>query len=327
PEQREKAVEFSDLMLLGRKSRITSRPATLVPDEQLAALGGIYAKHPENINARVHEILTPAAKTGEYVSAEDWQARRDKLIQDLRGIVLRNMPVSPRPQMKPGAPGAPYTVGTEPGINVAMMSDIPQGADKVRSVVIYVASPGDTPANSLWSFMKPFPLPQENVALHMLYPRGIGVESWDAERLKRYERDAFILGRTLDDMRLYDILCAIQLALEGPEMKDCREVTLVGEGRQAILAAWAALLDERVTRVVLHSPTTSLADGPYFLTALRFTDLPEVLAALAPRVDLVFLTHEIDSYGFTRGIYSLMGVPQKFRRCMSVTQALNLPVQ
>ncbi|MCE5271698.1 S9 family peptidase, partial [bacterium] len=49
PEQREKAVEFSDRMLFGRNRKITSRPAKLVPDEELAALGGIYGKHPENI--------------------------------------------------------------------------------------------------------------------------------------------------------------------------------------------------------------------------------------------------------------------------------------
>lgn len=325
PPQRERAVAFSDLMLFGRKTKIVSRPVKAVPEEQLGALGGIYGPHPENINAKVHEILLPEVRPAEYTSAGEWQTRREKLIGDLRGIVLRNMPAPVEPRLEPGEPGAPYLLRTEPEIRVAMYSDIPQQSEKIRAAVIYIASPGDTPGNSLWSFMKPFPLPEEGVARHMLYPRGIGVNIWDAETLKRYERDALILGRTLDDMRLYDVLCAIQHALEGPEMKDCREVTLVGQGQQAVLAAYAALLDERVTRVIMHSPTVSHKSGPHFLNVLRFTDLPEVLAALAPRVELVFLTHEIDSFGFARGIYSLCGAPEKFRRCMSVTQAINLP--
>ena len=82
--QRERAVEFSSRMLLGKKNKIASRPVKEVPVEQLGALGGVYAEHPENINARVYEVLVPAAKIGRYESLPAWQTRREALISLLR---------------------------------------------------------------------------------------------------------------------------------------------------------------------------------------------------------------------------------------------------
>ena len=103
------------------------------------------------------------------------------------------------------------------------------------------------------------------------------------------------------------------------------EFSLVGKGESAILAAYAALLDERVTRVVLHSPPTShRRSGPHFLNLLRYTDIPQMLAMLAPRCELVVLTAEYDQLDYTGQIYELMRAKNKFRRAVSVTQALNL---
>ncbi len=44
---------------------------------------------------------------------------------------------------------------------------------------------------------------------------------------------------------------------------------------------------------------------------------------LAPS-ELVFLTHEIDAFGYAREIYSLYGARKSFRKCYTVPQALNL---
>ena len=206
-----------------------------------------------------------------------------------------------------------------------MMSDVPNDPQSDGSAFLYVASTGDTWNNSVWSFMKPFPLKDRFTSKHMLYPRGTGEGCWDAVTLRRYERDALILGRTLDDMRLADILHAVELIASDPSFKPGAGLSLVGRGKQGILAAYAALLDERVTRVVMHSPSITHKQGPHLLNVLRFTDLPEVLALLAPRCEVVFLTDEISDYSFTREIYKLYGAEEKFRRAVSPTQALNLP--
>ena len=46
---------------------------------------------------------------------------------------------------------------------------------------------------------------------------------------------------------------------------------------------YAAATDERVTRVIVEDPPYSHWQGSAMLNALRFIDLPEVAALIAPR--------------------------------------------
>ena len=131
-----------------------------------------------------------------------------------------------------------------------------------------------------------------------------------------------LLGRTLDDMRLYDVLCAVNRVAMDPSFSG-GELTVVGKGVSGLLGAYAALLDERITRVILHTPPLSHKEGPIFLNILRYSDIPQVLAMLAPR-ELVFLTGEIETFSYTKDIYDLYGADKSFRRCYTVPQALNL---
>jgi hypothetical protein len=49
---------------------------------------------------------------------------------------------------------------------------------------------------------------------------------------------------------------------------------------------YAALLDGKVERVVLASPPGSHRQGPSYLGILRYTDIPEVIALMGPKVRL-----------------------------------------
>ncbi|MBW7995668.1 MAG: hypothetical protein FVQ81_03650 [Candidatus Glassbacteria bacterium] len=326
PVQRARGVEFSTRWLLGKTVDIPEeRDVEMVEAELLGALGGINAAHPENINANVYELLLPAAKPSLPSSKQAWETRRAEVMGKLRQVVLRNMPTGLKPVREGSGERDAYLLKTEPGIKVGMYSHLPPAPDGIRAAVIYVASTGDLWSSTTWGFMKPFPLREKATSKHMIYPRGIGAGSWDRNTNIKYKRDAMTLGRTLDDMRLADILCAIEVVASDPANAGIEELTVVGRGASGILGAYAALLDERVTRVVLHSPTASHLDGPHFLNVLRYTDIPETLGMLAPRCELVFLTHDIDNFGLTGKLYEMMGAGGKFRRCVSVTQALNLP--
>jgi len=322
--QRERGLQFSNIWLLGENRVAAEQPIEEVDAEKLGALGGINARHPENINERVYEVLLPAVRPERPADRHAWEARRDTLMEKLRGVVLRNMPVGLTPVKIQAGEGEAYLLETEPGIRIGMISHVPRSESGIKSAVIYIASPGETWRKTIWGFMKPFPLKEKPTSKHMVYPRGIGTQIWNDETTEKYRRDALILGRSLDDMRLCDILCAIEAVASDSAFKDCEELTLIGKGTAGVLGAYAALLDQRVARVILHSPTTTHRDGPHFLNILRFTDLPETLAMLAPRCELVFLTHEIEEFGLTREVYKLYGAGDKFRRCVSVTQALNL---
>ncbi|MEA2062142.1 MAG: hypothetical protein U9P14_00465 [Gemmatimonadota bacterium] len=321
--QRERAVEFSDLWLKGKKTIVKEKPFDKVPHEQLAALGGRRVKHPPNINARIQELLIPAAKLETCDTKAGWERKRAGILESLRTRVFRNMPRQIKHVKKMEGEHGSYGLETEPGIQVGMISYVPESAGPRQSAVLYIASEGDTELSGLWNLMKAYPFKGYAASRHMVYPRGTGSRVWNSTYKWKYERSAMLLGRTLEDMRLYDVLCAIDCIANQPSF-DGRELTVVGKGAQGILGAYAALLDPRVTRVILHSPEVSHRSGPIFLNVLRYTDIPQALAMLAPDCELVLLTHEIEHFGYTRDVYKLYGAEKKFRRCYTVPQALNL---
>jgi len=320
--QREKAVEWSDRWLKGKEANVKERPFEKVPHEELAALGGQLADHPENINDRIQELLVPEAVLEVYASRAEWERQRAAVMENLHSIVLRNMPAKVNRVKKIVGEHGRYAIETEPGILVGMVSNVPESMGPKQNALLYIASEGDTADEALWRFARAYPFEGSAASRHLVFPRGRGSTIWDAKLMKRFRRSAMFLGRTLDDMRLYDVLCAVDQVASDPSFNG-RDLTVVGRGVSGLLGAYAALLDSRITRVILHSPPLTHKDGPIFLNILRYTDVPQALAMLAPR-ELVFLTHEIDRFGYTRDIYTLYGAENRFRRCITVQQALNL---
>jgi hypothetical protein len=49
---------------------------------------------------------------------------------------------------------------------------------------------------------------------------------------------------------------------------------------------YAALLDGKVQRVIVNSPTASHRQGPHYLGILRYTDIPEVAALLTGKLSV-----------------------------------------
>ena len=89
-----------------------------------------------------------------------------------------------------------------------------------------------------------------------------------------------------------------------------------------ILGLYAALEDESITQVMLMDPPANHREGPVLLNALRYTDLPEVAALLAPR-RLTFFGRVPESFQRTREIYSLYDKPDNQSLTMSIEAALN----
>ncbi len=323
--QREKAVEWSDRWLNGIQSEVHEQPFEKVPMKELGALGGMFASHPPNINGRIQELLIPTARLREFDDPAEWQLERARIIDNLRRVTFRNLPVSSEAKVVARGGHGSVTLETEPGLQVGMMSYIPKSETGKIGAALYVASPGETELEGIWNFMKAYPFPGYAASRHMVYPRGIGREIWNSVLNSKYQRTAMLLGRTLDGMRIQDILCSIDYTCSLPSYDG--ELTLVGRGDAGILAAYAALLDSRVTRLIIADPPVSHRDGPVLLNVLRYTDIPQVLAMLAPRVELVFLSQPDGAFDYTRNIYKVMGAEKKFRLMQTVTQTLNLPAE
>ena len=120
--------------------------------------------------------------------------------------------------------------------------------------------------------------------VYVCEPRGVGKSRWTLRNPPNYvARSHVLLGRTVDDGRVWDIAATARYLFE--KHNGTVPVHVVGQGAAAVLATYAMLLEPSVAGAYLEKPTLSHmnADCPQFLNVLRVCDVPDVLGLLAPR--------------------------------------------
>jgi len=138
-----------------------------------------------------------------------------------------------------------------------------------------------------------------------VYPRGVSETPWDKTFWKDTLRNAMHIGQTVDSLRLSDVLRAAR-SLREQSGVDPKRIMVAGKGISGALGLYAAILDPEIEQVTLIDPPVSHSTGPIFLNILRYTDLPEAAALIAPR-RLNFYSHMPDAYAHTRSIFGLYG--------------------
>jgi hypothetical protein len=124
------------------------------------------------------------------------------------------------------------------------------------------------------------------------------------------ERSLALLGRTVDEGRVWDIAATARRLVEDDKKRKWR---VVGRGQAGILAAYAALFEPSITEVVIVDPPASHRDGPIFLNVLRVLDIPDALGLLAPR-PLTLVNAKDKAFDRTAEIYKLAGAEGKLQR-------------
>jgi hypothetical protein len=125
---------------------------------------------------------------------------------------------------------------------------------------------------------------EQHCALAFFAPRGVGLTAWSGgeKRLTQIRRRFMLLGQTLDGMRVWDIRRAIQTIgfMTGP---DSARIELRTDGGEAVNSLYAALFEPVVTKFDATGIPKSHMDSaaPDYLGVLKFTDIPEVTAAVA----------------------------------------------
>jgi hypothetical protein len=130
----------------------------------------------------------------------------------------------------------------------------------------------------------------------------------DNDALHHMRRLAMVIGTTLESMQVYEVLRAIELLRSLPQI-DSDRISITGRYQDGINGLYAALLDGKGMRVILGSPPASHREGPHYLRVLRYTDIPQTLAAMAENVSV---------YGEVPA-----GVAGKARRCASLAACLD----
>lgn len=317
--QREQAVEWGNRWLKGNAE--TNKDETFIPvaPDSLSAFNGAIPR--DAINSRIQDVFIPMADLGTYSTVDAWEKRKSDIRKNLSAYVFRNMPAPRVPTVTKRIGNESSVIETEPGIFIGMYTYSPQPDKRKRPAMLYVASPGED-IDGIMNFLRSYPFNDDETDRYVIYPRGIGTTVWNETETRRFQRCSMLLGRSVDEMRLYDVLCTLEY-IESQPQYDGIHLTVAGKGSSGIIGAYSALMDERVSRVILHSPTDSHRTGPIFLNILRYTDIQETLAMLAPR-ELVFLTWDIEKFAFTRSVYALYDKDSMMRRAETVTQVLNL---
>lgn len=144
--------------------------------------------------------------------------------------------------------------------------------------------------------------------------RGSGRTSWGQELQWHLRRAAMLTGRTIASMRVWDTLRALAAVRELPEV-DADRIILAGSGEMAAVALYAALLDGKVSAIILHNPPATqnapshkqgIGPAIEMLNCLRITDLPQVAGLLFP-AELVFVGPRPQSYLWAEELYSGLG--------------------
>jgi cephalosporin-C deacetylase-like acetyl esterase len=133
--------------------------------------------------------------------------------------------------------------------------------------------------------------------LAWIAPRGVGPTLWDQSEKKQtqHQRRFYLLGQTLDGMRVWDVRRAIQ-ALRSLEIADNAPLALHSQRVAAGVALYAALFEPNIRRLELHDLPPTHRNGPYLLNVRRYLDLPQAVAMAAEHSDLVL--HQADASGW-----------------------------
>jgi hypothetical protein len=130
-------------------------------------------------------------------------------------------------------------------------------------------------------------------AMAYVAPRGIGLTAWsgDARKQNHIRRRFYLLGQTLDGMRVHDVVRSAK-ALRGVDGFAKTPLWLQAHGHMAANVLYASLFTPEVTRLDLHDLPTTHMEGPAYLSVMRHLDLPQAVALAAERCRVVLYQPE-----------------------------------
>jgi len=304
---RGEAIKFFDKHLMKIQPRKLDMDYSNAPDESLTVFGG---KPPADAqNFRVHETFTTRGAPQRYRTSAAWASRAAELKSQLQSRVFGSIPTAAPPPVK----RSETLLETEEGITISYQLRKPKSDARVPSIV-YIASDGED-ALAIEQMLRGV-ASRGKAARMVVYPRGVGAVPWEKSFWKDTQRNAMHTGRTVDSMRLYDVMRAVEF-LRGQPGIDGGRIMVMGRGVSGALGLYAAVLDSKIEQVMLLDPPASHVQGPLFLNVLRYADIPEAAALLAPR-RLHFYGRMTKDFDYTRSVYEVLGAADHIGVAMNI---------
>ena len=276
---------------------------------------------PDAIDARTDETFVARAdvklpKEGEF---ELWKM---SLLTGLRQRPFRSFPERIPAAVKgnwslcdTGTPGQAWHLGgpiltTEAPLEVLLTTPVSGNVSAPKSGLLIVLNSDEEATDPPPDWMAPY---CKGNYVRLLAPRGgKAIGSWTQKSPPNYvERAHALLGRTVDEGRVWDVAAVVRYLDEKDKMAQGWRV--MGRGQAGVIAAYAALFEPSIKEVVVVDPPASHRDGPYFLGVLRVLDTPDALGLLAPR-PLTLVGAKDKAFERTEQIYKAAGAAEKLRR-------------
>jgi hypothetical protein len=260
-------------------------------------------------NEGIDRSFIPTPQISAPSTLRQWEGRRKELLDVmqsrlLRGLGPRNVPFNTkrtpiRNWVERYAQAWNVQFQTEEHLIVNGQLYLPKEGTEVRGAVVYVKGADDLvygiDYDDILSLLT-------HHAVLVLRPRTVDYRMTNPE-LAETKMSAALLGTTLETLQLHDVLRGLDFLLESAEIPKAN-VSVYGRKEMAMLALYAGAIDTRITRVIADRPPESHWDGPAIMHALRYTDLPEVAALIAPR-ELCFLGRIPAGYRLTEQVGKL----------------------
>lgn len=143
-------------------------------------------------------------------------------------------------------------------------------------------------------------------------PRGIGPTAWDQSERKQtqYQRRFYLLGQSLDGMRVWDVRRATQTLRTVDGFTDV-PLWMQSQRQMAGVALYASLFEPEITRLDLHNLPASHRDGPFLLNVTRFLDLPQALAMAAERSRVALYSDQAETWEYAKQVGQVLGWDKK----------------
>ena len=288
PDIRRAAYRFLNTHLRGDSRPVTDSEVDLVtsgpnevhpiPPEQLRVFPNDSDFPTDAINARIDYEFVPVAKPP-VPAAGQFDSAKETTIARLKELAFHHFPARiPEATLIDNKDGM-LRLATEPHITIRLKAlRVPAGSPAKT----WLCVTGSDLAEATPAWLND--CASERDAVYVCEPRGIGASRWTTKNPPNYvERSLYLLGRTADSGRIWDIAAAARYlrAVQGANA----QIYLAGEGASGVLSAYAALLEPEISGVTLLRPPSSHMDSsaPVLIGALRVLDIPQGVGFLAPR--------------------------------------------
>ena len=276
----------------------------------------------------IHDEFIKVAAVPTVTGRADLDRTRKQLVERLRADTFNHFPRTPPPLALEeefaldGGTGTRFAFTSEDGWRLHGIRRNPRDVPGAAPAVVILKSPGEARGDSD-AFAGQIRAAWIKVIVET---RGTGDTSWGEDLNWHVRRATAWTGRSIASMRVWDALRAIEAVRALPGV-DPTQISIAARGEMSAVALYAALLERRMTNVLLESPpatqnAASQKDGKCaaieMLNCLRHTDLSHVAGLLYP-AEVIVSGEFPATYVWAEDLYRRLGPPGVFRRVNTFT--------